>query len=715
MRWKAVVNGLVLASGLVIGCKQQCFMCKEDYLSSHAVAAALPRLECDSSPILPAAGNIPTPMTVLDTERQVRYMSLNEAICLALENGTVGRQQINLFGSGEPIDEPVGFTGRFVTGDDAIRAFALDPAIVHADIEAALSKFDVRWNTSLTWQRTDRPVGTTLDVLQAGNITAIDTNQSTFTTSLIKPLPTGGVAGITFTTDYQLTNLQARVNPAYRPSLQFAFEQPLLQGFGVEINQIRNSHPGSIITPFNIAARVEGIIVTRIRFDQQRAEFERLMQLMLLNVEGAYWRLYGAYWTLYSREQALRQAYEAWKINKARFEAGRIPIQDFAQSRQQYELFRGQRITALGEVLERERKLRALIGLPVEDGTRIVPCDAPTLAPYHPDWCVALNEALALQPSLILAREDVKFRQIDLINVKNLLLPDLRFTSTYDINGLGSRLDGPISQAGPGANAFRNFAGNHFNNWSLGLRMEVPLGFRDASANVRAARLQLARSFAVLRDQELKIQRLLAQVYRQLFENYEQIEAQRALRLAAATQLEARFKEFLAGRGTLDFLLEAQRVWADALRSEYDAIVNYNINLATFQAVKGTILQYNNVYITEGPLPQCAQKRALAHAEERTRQLVLRQRTEPVPHCTLCRDGSSEPLSLPALPGDAAVPLPALFSGNPPLPEDVIKEPVLSPAGSEPLPSPRPLERSGEARPQEPRRLPPTPTELPQP
>jgi len=97
-------------------------------------------------------------------------------------------------------------------------------------------------------------------------------------------------------------------------------------------------------------------------------DFERQIHGMLVNVETAYWNLYSSYWALYSREQALRQAFEAWKINKARYEAGRISIEDFAQTRGQFELFRGQRLAALDDILEREHQLRALIGLPVEDG-----------------------------------------------------------------------------------------------------------------------------------------------------------------------------------------------------------------------------------------------------------------------------------------------------------------------------------------------------------
>jgi hypothetical protein len=55
-------------------------------------------------------------------------------------------------------------------------------------------------------------------------------NLATVSTQLVKPLPTGGLAGITFRTDYELTTQNAAVNPAYQPRLGFVFEQPLLQG-----------------------------------------------------------------------------------------------------------------------------------------------------------------------------------------------------------------------------------------------------------------------------------------------------------------------------------------------------------------------------------------------------------------------------------------------------------------------------------------------------
>src|SRR5207237_7226717 len=66
----------------------------------------------------------------------------------------------------------------------------------------------------------------------------------------------------------------------------------------------------------------EGILVSRIRYDQSRAQFEASVNQMVLNVEQAYWNLYGAYWNLYSRELGLNLAYESWRGTRERLLVG---------------------------------------------------------------------------------------------------------------------------------------------------------------------------------------------------------------------------------------------------------------------------------------------------------------------------------------------------------------------------------------------------------
>jgi outer membrane protein TolC len=623
MRWKTVLGGgLAFILAASAGCKQTCYLTRED-VNRYVNGAGVPgHLETDpNAGIMPAAAAIsPPPATVNDPERPIRYIPLAEAVSIALQQGNVGSLGLD----GNANDNGTLPTAAGISIAQNIRVFDIDQAVAGAEIERALSRFDAVWTSSMNWNTTDRPVGTPLDTFQAGqNINSIRTEAATFQTGIVKPLPAGGVAGITFAVPYQITNLPSRVNPSYQPSLQFSFEQPLLQGFGVEINQLRAALPGSILNPgaFNTQPTQEGILITRVRYDNSRIEFERLVNQMVANVEVAYWNLYGSYWNLYSQEAALRQAFTAWRILQQRFQAGKNSTGEVAQARGQYELFRANRLAALAQVLDSERQLRRLLNLPNEDGTRLVPADPPTLAAYNPDWMASLNEALTLRPELMLARNELRIRQFNLIEAKNQLLPDLRFTATYDVNAIGTRLDGADA-----LNAFRNLSSNHFNNWGLGLRLNVPIGFRLANANVREASLQVQRAYRALNEFELRTGSILEGYYRDLFRYHAEIAINRSQREAYGEQLRARFEELLAGKVTVDVLLEAQRFWASALAAEYNSISQYNSTLARFQHAKGTILTYDNVQIQEGPLPECARERAMENKRQKEKALILCER-----------------------------------------------------------------------------------------
>ena len=308
-RWTTwVLRGLVVV-GLtgVVGCKQQLFMEPGDY--QQAVTAGLPAFleENPHNAILPAGVNKigQSPATVMDPNRPPRYVTLKECIATAMEQGNIGLQQLSS-GLAAPGATTIGFKNEnLVTfngqsaafGTDAIRAFALDPANIAANIERSLSKFDARWTTSMTWQKIDQPVAAQFLSFQQQR------DVGSFSSSLVKPLPTGGLAGITFSVDYSKfgvipQNLSSGfVNPNYTPRVQFVFEQPLLQLFGVEVNQLSSTPITSQLIPGlrpSGGQGVEGILITRIRFDQARAEFERNVNWLLLNVEAAYWNLYAA-------------------------------------------------------------------------------------------------------------------------------------------------------------------------------------------------------------------------------------------------------------------------------------------------------------------------------------------------------------------------------------------------------------------------------------
>jgi outer membrane protein TolC len=658
------------------GLPPPCVEC--DWAHVYRQEGVPPSLEFDAAEavVAPTIPEVAEPATVTDPERAPLYITLQEALAMALEKGNVGAQSINA--AGQVSDDLVTFIGRAVTEPDSIRVLALDPAQAGAAIEQSLAKFDAVWSTGMSWNTTDQPTQG-LSSFQNGT-------GATFTTTLAKPLPSGGVAGITYGTTYQLlSNVPGFfpvINPSYSTSLQVGFEQPLLRGFGVDINEVLPGFPIAILFP-SINSRKsistpEGILIARLRFDQQRAEFQRAIHFQVLNVEAAYWNLYGAYMTLYAAEQGLRQAHAAWMVSKSKYTADAIDLGQFSLVRAQYENFRASRMTAMGNILNLERALRTLLGLPVEDGRRLVPADAPSMTPYQPNWHAAVRDCLTMRPELIMAREDLQAKELNLKGIKNSLLPDLRLQASYTALGLGTRLDGNGVLVQPDGsqvtnNAIRSLISDHFNNWTIGLNLNVPLGFRYEYASTRIARLQLAQAYQVLKEQERRAQTALAKQYSLVVQNYKLIEIRRLAREALAEQLKVRSKQFAYGTtvkgvsATLEFLLDAQNQWATALSQEYQAVVDYNVALAAFEFARGTILERDKVVISEGPLPACAQIRAVDHERERTRAIVLREQGKPVIYPPIEPDLPNM-APLPDLPKSQAPTLPALMQGAPPVP-----------------------------------------------
>ena len=303
-------------------------------------------------------------------------------------------------------------------------------------------------------------------------------------------------------------------------------------------------------------------------------------------------------------------------------------VQDLAALELRYHTLRLARLQALGgperSVLESERRLRVAVGLPPEDGCRLIPTDTPTTASYVPDWKQALAAALSNRPELTQARQEVQKFQLDLKRLANQTLPDLRAVGSYDFNGLGNRLDGP----GPDA-ALHSLTSNQFHDWTVGMVLDVPVGFRAANSQLRRGQLLLAQRLALLGDLEQQTAFALQQSYREILRANEAVRIQGDIRKAAAERYQALYDLFRAGLEGPTFVLLAQEEWTNATAAERNSIFAYNVALARFELEKGTIQEYDQVSITEGPLPACAETHASTHIGERQRALLLRQRPAP--------------------------------------------------------------------------------------
>jgi outer membrane protein TolC len=681
-RWRVKVAGIIAFAGLG-GCKQQVFIDKADYtealrtgfpanLETHPEVGVGPVTQLDRNSTLP---------TVLDPTRPPQYVSLKQCIAIGLEQGNAPFGSVSNPGFGSTLEGTFQFNpGSGAGGTDSLKAFVLDPARTQIDIERSVSKFDTRFINSVTWQNLDAPTPSAFSNFNVGD-------KANVTSTLAKPLPTGGVAGITWSVDYtNLTNAPqslTNINKYYTPKLQFSFEQPLLQGYGIEINQIAQAHPGSQLLNLRPSGgtTTQGILIARIRYDQQKVEFDKRINGYLLGVEAAYWNLYAAYYNLYASEEVLAQAARLLNVVYERVNTAKnLRQQQYLQTEAQFNQLRQSVVVARQGVLQSERELRSFLGMRTDDKVRLVPIDEPTLARFVPNHYDAAMTGLAQRPELLQARQEIKAQQLNLILQKNNRKPDVRFISTYDIEGIGARLDGPAAN-----NALANFADNKFNSWTLGFRADIPLGFRDANGAVRQAELDLQRSYWTLTEAERKeIEAVYTQI-QTIAANYEQVKYLRAQMEALKKSLDLDYEVLKVGSWDVPFLnqlLINQQSYVRALSEEFRLIGEYQKSLAGLEFTKGTIQQYDNVSIAEGALPANVQKKAADFFRARDAAIKVREHPAELPLAPLAE---MKPLDLNKMvaPEDAG--------GNPKAPPAIPAVPpkesvsFLTPPGPKPV------------------------------
>ena len=126
-----------------------------------------------------------------------------------------------------------------------------------------------------------------------------------------------------------------------------------------------------------------------------------------------------------------------------------------------------------------------------------------------------------------------------------------------------------------------------------------------------------------MQDEELEVSHQLADAVRQLELNYELTQTNFNRTLAADRQVEAVQAAFEAETVTLDQLLEAQRRRAEAQTSYFRTLLDYQRAIIGVHFRKGSLLEYNNVYLAEGPWPAKAQFDAHRLARQRDASVYL--------------------------------------------------------------------------------------------
>jgi outer membrane protein TolC len=608
----------LLIAALLAGCMpQQPFYfhpdCNADLSHYVGLATEIEEPNVNERPLREVEGAMrPFSLTNMDA-KQIWNLKLEDAIRNALENSKVIRSLGGVLTSPQSFvsvngainGPPVSITQQA----DAV-ATIYDPALAESSVrpgqtgapgvEAALALFDAQLTSSAVWNRNHVPQNVSPEF---AFLSPSDYLQETFQsqTVLTKTTATGAVCTVTNTFGYDLENNLTRALPAdWTANFQLQVRQPLLQGAGVEFNEIAG--PGATPGVNN------GVVLARLNTDIALADFETNVRDMVYGVEKAYWELYFSYRNLDAAIAGRNSALETWRRIHALFvvsaEGGEADKE--AQAREQYFLFRSTVETALKNLYESEAALRYLMGLASTDGRLIRPADEPTVAKVCFDWTETHTEALCRSVELRRQRFRLKQRELELIAAKNYLKPRVDAIAQYTWTGMGANLLGaPGFDATTGMDntALQSLEHGDYQSWELGVTAQWNIGFHKEMSNVRYCQLAVAREQAKLQDEELEISHQVAFAIRDMESNLTLAETDFNRRMAAQREVEAVQAAYDTGKITLDVLLQSQRTLADAESNYYRVLVSYNESIAEVHLRKGSLLEYNGVCLAEGPWP----------------------------------------------------------------------------------------------------------------
>jgi outer membrane protein TolC len=592
---------------LLAGCHptQPSYFCEGDPLAHYLERATDIEFPDVYQPRLEEVDRAGAPITLSNAQVGESWeITLEETISIALKNSRVIRN----LGSVTPFGFADGLTSRTVGS-----ATVYDPAIFETDptagVAAALSTFDAAFTTSIFWQKTDRPQNVTGSFPLVPVTSQQDLGQMDM--ALSKQTASGTLFTLRNQTTYDKNNqLFGRALPSdWFTAMEFEATQPLLRGRGAQVNRIP-------------------VVLARINTDVSLASFESSVRNLIMDVENTYWDLHYAYRNLETTKIARDSAQVTWKIAYAKFKGKIETIQAESQAKEQYFYFRSQVEAAWRDLLNTENRLRWLMGLAATDGRVLRPIDEPIQARVQFDWQDVHAESLIRSTELRQQKWAIKRRELELIAARNQLLPELNLVGLYRWLGLGDDLIEAnrrgLNFVQPGSLAWDELTEGNYQEFRLGLDFTPPkLGARQEMAGVRNAQLQLVREKARLEDMELNTSHLLTVAMRNLDSNYQLAESH--FNRWAASQAEVKSADALyrGGKATLDLVLEAQRRRAQAQVDYYRALIDHTKSIADVHFRKGSLLEYCNVQLAEGPWPQKAYWDAWGHARRRaaSRQL----------------------------------------------------------------------------------------------
>lgn len=533
-------------------------------------------------------------------------LSLEDAISLALENN---------------LDISVQRFGPWIADTAVLRA--------KAGQGTAAQSFDPMLTSLFAWDRRSIPINNPF--LSGGGIT--QTALTNYTTNAnfgyTQGFPTGTAYSITYNnTRSSTTSASTFLNPSVQSSLNFAFQQPLLDGLGFVSNKrfLRLARNNKRIADLTFTDQVINTVST---------------------VQNLYWDLVFAREDVKVKQRSVELAEKLYNDNKRQVEIGTLAPIEVVRAEAEVARTRQDLIVAQTFLLQQQTLMKNAITKnsmdPAVLTVEIVATDSiakPTQLPVI-SLPEAVNEAWEKRPDIRQAKIDLENRHITVRATRNALLPSLTLSGQFGGTGLaGDNLttvttpDGtfraglntplvdangnpiliggqPVFAGAPNVTSVstlskagwdealgrvRNF---DFPNYSVRFDLNIPIRNRAAQADNAQAQLEQRQSETRVRQLQNNIVVQVRNAQIALEQNNARVEAAQKSRELQERTLDAEQKKYQLGASTIFFVIQAQRDLAAAQSAEVNALAQLLKSKVEFERALGRTLDSHRITMAD--------------------------------------------------------------------------------------------------------------------
>ncbi len=542
------------------------------------------------------------------------YLSLQDAIALALENnldiasvrydGFIAGQDLKRARSGGLLR---GVNTAVIQGP-ASASTASPAAIittgVTTSVGSGLSQLGPNVPTldpvlagTLAWAHATSPQ---TNAFQYGT-SVLTTNSLITNVSLNKSFISGGTATIGFSNNFVAQNSYINfLNPSRTATLSAQYQQPILQGLSLAVNN-------------------RYIRIAKNNIKLANVVFEEQVIATVSNVVGLYWDLVSFTENVRYARQNLELARENYEDNRKQVQIGTLAPIEITRAEAEVAAREQDVTVAETSVLQQETILKSVIskrGLfsPDVAEARIVPTDSIQVPARDdlPPLGDLMAEAMTNRPELRQSGLTVENSRIQLQGTKNELLPSLSLFAYMNNHGLAGFLNSITPPPGSGfvngadpyfiggdglalAQLFRR----NFPSYRFFFTLNIPFRNRAAQSDYVHDQLTLRQAEISNRQQEKQVRLDVANALNSLSQARAQYESSAKQKILQQQTLEAEQKKYRLGASTTYLVIQAQRDLAQAESNEVVAESVYQKAKVNLDVATGRLLPSYGISLEE--------------------------------------------------------------------------------------------------------------------